>query len=53
MKTQLAPVYVYGEIESYNTGSALAVSMVLLAGSLVTLILLNCIQKWRCRYEEN
>lgn len=41
MKTQVAPVFIYGEIESYNTSGALAVSLVLLAGSLAMLMLLN------------
>lgn len=46
MKTQVAPVYIYGEIESYNPRGALAVSVVLLAGSLLILLLLNFMQRW-------
>ncbi|MCX6640437.1 MAG: sulfate ABC transporter permease subunit CysT [bacterium] len=46
MKTQVAPVFIYGEIESYNPRGALAVSLVLLICSLVTLILLNLLQRW-------
>lgn len=46
MKTQVAPVFIYGEIESYNPRGALAVSLVLLIGSLATLILLNVLQRW-------
>jgi sulfate transport system permease protein len=46
MKTQVAPVFIYGEIESYNPRGALAVSMVLLASSFVILLLLNFMQDW-------
>ncbi len=52
MKTQVAPVYIYGEIESYNTDGALAVSMVLLAGSMAVLIVLNLLQKWGRKHDE-
>ncbi|HPQ40843.1 MAG TPA: sulfate ABC transporter permease subunit CysT [bacterium] len=49
MRTQVAPVYIYGEIESYNTSGALAVSLVLLAGSFAVLILLNLARRFgRC-----
>jgi len=47
MKTQVAPVYIYGEIESYNLSGALAVSLVLLAGSLGVLLLLNVARRSR------
>lgn len=50
-KTQTAPVYIYGEIESYNPQGALAVSMVLLAGSLLILLLLNNLQRWGRKYD--
>jgi len=46
MKTQVAPVFIYGEIESYNPRGALAVSLVLLLSSLIVLILLNLLQRW-------
>jgi sulfate transport system permease protein len=46
MKTQVAPVFIYGEIESYNPRGALAVSLVLLVSSLTILILLNLLQRW-------
>ena len=46
MKTQVAPVFIYGEIESYNPRGALAVSLVLLITSLMILMLLNVLQKW-------
>jgi sulfate transport system permease protein len=46
MKTQVAPVFIYGEIESYNPRGALAVSLVLLMASLLILMLLNVLQKW-------
>lgn len=46
MKTQVAPVFIYGEIESYNPRGALAVSLVLLLCSLAVLIILNILQRW-------
>ncbi|RJP79304.1 MAG: sulfate ABC transporter permease subunit CysT [Candidatus Zixiibacteriota bacterium] len=46
LKTQVAPVFIYGEIESYNPRGALAVSLVLLLSSLAILILLNVLQRW-------
>jgi sulfate transport system permease protein len=46
MKTQVAPVFIYGEIESYNPRGALAVSLVLLISSLLILMLLNILQRW-------
>jgi sulfate transport system permease protein len=46
MKTQVAPVFIYGEIESYNPHGALAVSLVLLVCSLAILMLLHRLQNW-------
>ena len=51
MKTQVAPVFIYGEIESYNARGALGVSMVLLASSFVILLLLNIMQNWGRRHD--
>jgi len=51
-KTQVAPVFIYGEIESYNPAGALGVSIVLLLFSFITLVLLNFIQYWNRRHEE-
>jgi sulfate transport system permease protein len=44
LKTKTAPLYVFGEIESGNRTGAMAVSVVLLAGSLGVLMALNMIQ---------
>ena len=41
LKTQVAAVYVYGEMESYNTRGATSVSFVLLVASLFILLALN------------
>ncbi|HET6674057.1 MAG TPA: sulfate ABC transporter permease subunit CysT [Nitrospiraceae bacterium] len=41
MKTQVASVYVYGEIESYNPQGATSVSIAILALSLMMLVLLE------------
>ena len=51
-KTQVASVYIYGELESYNPQGALALSMVLLLCSFLVLILLNRLQV-RGRREEH
>ncbi len=50
-KTQVSAVYIYGEIESSNLQSALGTGLVLLAASLLTLIVLNAIQRWSRKYE--
>jgi sulfate transport system permease protein len=41
MKTQVAAVYVYGEIESYNPQGATSVSIVVLLISFLALMLLE------------
>lgn len=41
MKTQVAPVYVYGEIESYNPQGATSVSIFILLISFLVLVLLE------------
>jgi sulfate transport system permease protein len=45
MRTQVASVFIYGEIESDNPQGALGVSIALLAGSLLVLILLSFLQR--------
>ena len=47
MRTQVASVYIFGEIESGNTEGALGLSVVLLAVSLVVLLVLNRLQRRR------
>jgi len=51
-KTQVAPVYIYGELESYNQQGAMGISVVLLLSSFVILTLLNLIQIWSRRHEK-
>ena len=51
-KTQVAAVYVYGEIESSNVPGATGVSFILLVCSFAVLLLLNFIQYWNRRHEE-
>ena len=41
MRTQVAPVYIYGELESYNPAGAIAVSVILLLASLLAIFLLR------------
>ncbi|MBN2091270.1 sulfate ABC transporter permease subunit CysT [candidate division KSB1 bacterium] len=50
-KTQVASVYIYGEIESYNQQGALGISVVLLLASFVILIFLNLLQYWSRHHE--
>ena len=45
MKTQVAPVYIYGEVESYNPAGAVSVSVVLLVASLLAILLLRRFKK--------
>ncbi len=50
-KTQVASVYIYGELESYNPQGALGVSVVLLLCSLLILIFLHKLQSWSRKHE--
>ncbi len=50
-KTQVASVYIYGEIESYNIQGALGLSVLLLLSSFLILVLLNLLQVWSRKYE--
>jgi len=45
-RTQVASVYIYGELESYNPQGALGLSVVLLLCSLLILIFMNRLQIW-------
>ena len=51
LKTQVASVYIYGEIESYNNQGALGLSLFLLLISLLILIFLNFLQTWSMSHE--
>lgn len=46
MKTQVAPVFIYSQIESDRLAGAAAVSVVLLAVALVMLVSLDLLQRW-------
>jgi sulfate transport system permease protein len=48
--TEVASVFIFGQIESGNTESAAAVSVVLLLIALVVLLLINAIGRWSTRY---
>ena len=50
-KTQVASVYIYGEIESSNIQSALGTAVVLLFSSFIVLVFLNLLQKWSHKHE--
>jgi sulfate transport system permease protein len=49
LKTQVAAVNIFGQIESDNTTGAAAISTVLLVVALVVLVILNLIQRWVAR----
>jgi sulfate transport system permease protein len=51
-KTQVASVYIFGQIESDNTTGAAAVSVVLLALSMVVLIGIRTLGSWGARHED-
>jgi sulfate transport system permease protein len=46
LKTQVASVYLFGQIESDRPSSAAAMSVVLLVVALVSLIILDSVQRW-------
>jgi sulfate transport system permease protein len=50
-KTQVASVYIFGQIESDNTTGAAAVSVVLLALSLLVLLGIRALGAWWARHE--
>ena len=50
-KTQVASVFIYGSIQSDDTGDAAAVSVVLLLMSLVVLSLIALLDRWGRRHE--
>lgn len=50
-KTQVSAVYIYGEVESENLQGALGSAVVLLIFSLLTLVILNLIQRWSSKYD--
>ena len=50
-QTEVSSVYIFGQIESGNTTSAAAVSVLLLAISLVVLLSINAIGKWAGRHD--
>jgi sulfate transport system permease protein len=50
-KTEVAPVFVFGQIESGNTAGAAAVSVVLLLISVLVLAGLRVVHHWSVRHE--
>ena len=50
-KTEVASVYIFGQVESGETASAAAVSVVLLAISLLILFVLTLINRWGTRHD--
>ena len=45
MRTQVAPVFIYGEVESYNPAGAISVSVVLLVASLLAILALRRLKR--------
>ena len=50
-KTQVASVYIFGQVESGETANAAAVSVVLLVISLLVLFVLGLINRWGTRHD--
>ena len=50
-KTEVASVFIFGQIESGTTTAAAAVSVVLLVVSLLVLLLIGLISRWSLRHE--
>ena len=50
-ETEVASVYIFGEIESDNVGGAAAVSVVLLAISFAVLVLIGAVRRWATRHD--
>src|SRR2546421_6942435 len=50
-KTEVAPVYIFGQIQSGAPGTAAAVSVLLLAVSLGVLLLLGALRRWAWRHD--
>ena len=51
-KTEVASVFIYGQIESDRVGGAAAVSVVLLLISFVVLLSISGISRWGRKHEE-
>jgi sulfate transport system permease protein len=51
-RTEVASVYVYGQVETDNPGSAAAVSVVLLVASLALLAIFDLLRRRISRHEE-
>ena len=50
-ETEVASVYVFGEIESDNVSGAAAVSVVLLVTSFAVLALIGAFRRWATRHD--
>jgi sulfate transport system permease protein len=50
-KTEVASVFIFGQIESGTTTSAAAVSVLLLAVALVMLLLIGLVSRWSLRHD--
>jgi sulfate transport system permease protein len=50
-KTEVASVHIYSQIETTNIPGAAALSLVLLAISLVALLLITVLSRWGSRYD--
>jgi len=48
--TEVAAVHIFGQVESDNTGGAAAISLVLLAASLLTLLIIDRLAAWGNRH---
>ena len=51
-QTEVASVHIFGQLEGDDVTGAAAVSVLLLALSLVVLLLMNAVARWRTRHED-
>jgi sulfate/thiosulfate transport system permease protein len=50
--TEVASVYIFGQIENGNMSGAAAVSLLLLAVSFVVLLLIGGVRRWAGRHDD-
>jgi len=49
-RTEIAPVLIVNQLEEYHYAEATAIALVLLAGSFLTLAVINSLERWSRRY---
>ena len=52
-RTEIAPVLIVGRLEEYKYAEATAIAMVLLVGSIASLGLINWLERWSRRHDND